>query len=312
MNDKNPLISIVSPVYKAERIIDELVSQLSIFLSGITENYEIVLVDDFSPDDSWRRICEIARSNEKVKALRLSRNFGQHFAINAGLTNAKGDWIIVMDCDLQDKPSEIPKLYAKALEGYDIVLAQRSNRKDNFFKKFFSKLFYSLFSYFTETKQDSSVANFGIYRKCVIESILTMGDKIPYFPTMVQWVGFNKYYLSIDHGLRFEGKSSYNFKSLIKLAFNNIISFSDKPLRLTVKLGLLISLLSLIVGLKYFIGYVLGKIEVEGFTSLIISIWFLSGLIIFVLGIVGLYIGRTFEVVKNRPLFIVAEGINFE
>ena len=308
----NIKISIVSPVYRAENIVPELVKQIAKNVETITSNYEIILVNDSSPDNSWLAIEKECSKNSKVKGINLSRNFGQHYAITAGLSYAKGDWIVVMDCDLQDRPDEIPNLYNKALEGYDSVFAQRIERKDGFIKKTLSKLFYSLFSYLTDTKQDASVANFGVYNKKVIDSILSMNDKVRFFPTLVQWVGFNKYYLPVKHSDRYEGQSSYNFKSLFKLALNNIIAFSDKPLRLTVKLGFYISIISLLVGLVYLILYFNGNIEVIGFTSLFISIWFLAGVVISILGIIGLYVGKIFDNVKRRPLYITNELINIE
>ena len=303
-------ISVVSPVYKADKIVQELVKQVKENLLTITEDFEIILVNDASPDNSWVAIATECEKDKRVKGINLSRNFGQHYAITAGLSYAKGEWVVVMDCDLQDRPDEIPNLYKKAMEGWDIVFAQRKERKDGFLKKKLSKLFYYLFSYLTETKQDASVANFGIYNKKVIVAILSMKDQIRFFPTMVQWVGFRKYYLPVKHSERFEGKSSYNFKGLFKLALNSILAFSDKPLRLTVKLGFGITLISLLVMLVYFIMYLTGSIKVLGFTSLIISFWFLSGIIIFILGFVGLYIGKMFEKVKDRPNFIVQEEIN--
>lgn len=303
-------ISVVSPVYRADKIVQELVKQVKENLLTITEDFEIILVNDASPDNSWVAIETECKKDKRVKGINLSRNFGQHYAITAGLSYAKGEWVVVMDCDLQDRPDEIPNLYKKAMEGWDIVFAQRKERKDGFLKKKLSKLFYYLFSYLTETKQDASVANFGIYNKKVIVAILSMKDQIRFFPTMVQWVGFRKYYLPVKHSERFEGKSSYNFKGLFKLALNSILAFSDKPLRLTVKSGFGITLISLLVMLVYFIMYLTGSIKVLGFTSLIISFWFLSGIIIFILGFVGLYIGKMFEKVKDRPNFIVQEEIN--
>lgn len=310
MNEKSIHISIVSPVYRAENIVSELVKQVREAVQTITEDFEIILVNDASPDASWERIKDECQLDKRVKGINLSRNFGQHYAITAGLNYAKGEWVVVMDCDLQDRPDEIPNLYRKAQEGYDSVFAQRKVRSDGFLKTNLSRLFYKLFSYLTETKQDASVANFGIYHHKVIEALLSMKDQIRFFPTMVQWVGFRKYYLPVKHSERFEGKSSYNFKSLTRLALNSILAFSDKPLRLTVKLGFSIALISFVVMLIYFIMYFTGAIKVLGFTSLIISFWFLSGIIIFILGFVGLYIGKVFEKVKDRPDFIVKDEIN--
>ena len=303
-------ISVVSPVYRAENIVSELVKQVKEQLSPITEDFEIILINDASPDNSWVEIEKETAKDKRVKGLNLSRNFGQHYAITAGLNFARGEWIVVMDCDLQDRPDEIPNLYHKALEGYDSVFAQRTERNDTLFKKLFSKLFYKLFSYLTDTKQDATVANFGIYRRCVIDAILSMHDQIRFFPTMVQWVGFRKFYLPVEHASRFEGKSTYNFKGLFRLAMNTIMGFSDKPLRLTVKVGFFITLLSVLVAIVYLGLYLSGRIQVEGFTTLILSLWFLSGFIMFILGILGLYIGRMFEKVKERPVYLIQDKCN--
>ena len=303
-------ISVVSPVYRAENIVSELVKQVKEQLSPITEDFEIILINDASPDNSWVEIEKETTKDKRVKGLNLSRNFGQHYAITAGLNFAKGEWIVVMDCDLQDRPDEIPNLYHKAMEGYDSVFAQRTERNDTVFKKLFSKLFYKLFSYLTDTKQDATVANFGIYRRCVIDAILSMHDQIRFFPTMVQWVGFKKFYLPVEHASRFEGKSTYNFKGLFRLAINTIMGFSDKPLRLTVKVGFFITLLSVLVAIVYLGLYLSGRIQVEGFTTLILSLWFLSGFIMFILGILGLYIGRMFEKVKERPVYLIQDKCN--
>lgn len=308
--EENIHISVVSPVYRAEKIVSELVRQIKESLKTITEDYEIILVNDASPDNSWQAIQNECTKDKCVKGIDLSRNFGQHYAITAGLSFAKGEWVVVMDCDLQDRPDEIPNLYHKAQEGWDSVFAQRVERNDTFFKRNFSKLFYQLFSYLTDTKQDATVANFGIYHRKIVDAILDMKDQIRFFPTMVQWVGFRKYYLPVQHSERFEGKSSYNLKSLSRLALNTIIAFSDKPLRLTVKIGFSIASISFVVGLVYLVLYILGNIKVLGFTSLFISIWFLAGVIITILGIIGLYLGKTFEKVKDRPVFIINEIVN--
>jgi len=304
-------ISVVSPVYRADKIISELVKQIKANVSQITQDFEIILVNDASPDNSWLEIKKECENDKRVTGINLSRNFGQHYAITAGLSFAGGEWVVVMDCDLQDRPDEIPNLYAKAQEGYQSVFAQRVQRNDSFTKRLSSKAFYTLFSYLTETKQDPSVANFGIYHKSVIESILSMKDQVRYFPTMVQWVGYNKFYLPVKHDDRFDGKSSYNFSRLFRLAVDTIIAFSDKPLRLTAKIGFFISAISFLVGIFYFIGHLSGHILVSGFASLIISIWFLAGVIIMILGMFGLYVGKIFEKVKQRPVFIIKDKISY-
>jgi dolichol-phosphate mannosyltransferase len=306
LNNKT-LISIVSPVYKAELILEKLVEEIQLVMKKLAVDYEIILVDDRSPDQSWEVMRKLSSSFPELKSVRLSRNFGQHPAIIAGLSLAKGDWIVVMDCDLQDQPKEIEKLYNKTLEGFEIVLAKREVRKDGYVKKFFSKSFYKLFNYLSGIKANSEVANFGIYHKKVIKSILNINDNIKFFPLFINWVGFRSISINVEHKEREHGKSSYSILKLISLAFNTIISFSEKPLKLFTSLGLIISLFSVVFGFYFFVQYLTGKITEPGFTSIIISIWFLSGVIISTIGIVGIYLGKTFNQTKNRPVFIIDE-----
>ena len=251
----------------------------------------------------------LSSQNPKIKSIRLSRNFGQHSAIFAGLTKAKGDWVVVMDCDMQDQPKEIAKLYKKALEGYDIVLGQRENRKDKFLKKLSSKLFYKVFNYLSGANFDNNVANFGIYHQKTIKSILDMKDYVKFFSLFINWIGFKSVSIPIEHGEREEGKSTYSVGRLFKQAFNVIISFSDKPLRLFINFGLSISILSFVLGIYYLYLSITHKITQPGFSSLILSIWFLSGIIISCIGIVGVYLGKTFDQAKGRPTFIIDEEV---
>jgi len=294
----------------AEELVNLLVQEIEKHIQTITEAYEIILVDDGSKDASWDQIKLICQENKKVKGIKLSRNFGQHNAIIAGLSHASGEWNIVMDCDLQDRPDQFNILYQKALEGNKIVLGQRILRNDSFLKKFFSKQFYKIFSYLTHTEQDASIANFGIYHKKVIQAILKMKDHVKYFPAMVQWVGFKMAKVEVQHSKREIGKTTYSLYKLITLASNTILSFSNKPLRITAFAGLCISAISGLVALIQFVRYLNGAITELGFTSLILSIWFLSGVIIFILGIIGIYLGKVFEKVKNREVFIIEELIN--
>jgi polyisoprenyl-phosphate glycosyltransferase len=303
-------LSIISPVYKGEKMIYELVSRIENSIQSITASYEIILVEDCGGDNSWNVIEKISQNNINIKGIKLSRNFGQHYAITCGLDHAKGEWVVVMDCDLQDRPEEIPNLYKKAIEGYDIVLAQRFNRQDKFFKKLFSRIFYRTLGYLTGSEQDETVANFGIYHQKVIKQLVLMRESIRYFPTMVKWVGFKVAKIQVEHAEREIGSSNYNFKRLINLALDIILAYSDKPLRITIKLGFGISLVSLLMAFFIIIKWLSGGIIVLGYTSLIISVWFLSGCILTTLGIVGLYIGKTFEGVKKRPIYIIDRIIN--
>ncbi len=304
------LISIVSPVYNSEKTISLLVEKLMKILVKITDNFEIILVDDNSSDDSWAEVVKITEVNLKVKGIKLSKNFGQHYAITAGLDYASGKWVVVMDCDLQDRPEEIFNLYKKACEGYDIVLGRRYDRRDTFSKKISSIIFYRFLSYLTGKKYDSSIANFGIYSNKVIFEINRLRESIRYFPTMVDWIGFNKTSIIISHSERTIGRTSYNFKKRVKLATDIILAYSDKPIRIVVKFGLLVSFTSFLMSIYILFKWLSGSIQVLGYSSLIISVWFLSGCILTTLGVLGLYVGKIFENVKSRPIYIIEKTKN--
>jgi dolichol-phosphate mannosyltransferase len=307
--DQKPTISIVSPVYKAEKIVENLVAEIQSAMQQLNLPYEIILVDDRSPDDSWNVMKSLSSRYDNIKSIRLSRNFGQHPAIMAGLSKAAGEWVVVMDCDLQDQPKEIVNLYKKAIEGFEVVLARRVQRSDGFLKKLSSKIFSKVFSYFTETEYNNEIANYGIYHRKVILSILEITDYIKFFPLFVNFVGYKSTSIVVEHAFREEGKSSYNFSRLVSLAFNTIISFSNKPLKMFVKFGMLISFISILFGAYNIYEALTNKIAVLGYSSLIVSIWFLSGVIITTIGITGIYVGKIFDQTKNRPVFIIDEVI---
>lgn len=288
-------------------MIDELVRRIVASIEPVTRDFEIILVDDRAPgDNSWGRIAANAAADPRVRGVRLSRNFGQHRAITAGLAQARGEWVVVMDCDLQDQPEEIPSLLAHARQGgYDMVFARRVERQDTWLKRLSSKLFYGTLGWLTETPQDPAIANFGVYHQKVIRAVLAMGDSIRYFPTMVRWVGFHPGALPVAHAERAEGGSTYNLRRLLQLALDIILSYSDKPLRITIKLGLLISAVALLMALVTVVRFLSGQIVVLGYTSLILSVWLFSGLLVATLGMVGLYVGKTFEQAKNRPVYLL-------
>lgn len=304
-------LSVISPIYKGEKMLDELVSRIETSVETFTKDYEIILVNDCSPDDSWNKIKEICAKDKKVKGINLSRNFGQHYAITAGLTESAGEWVVVMDCDLQDRPEEIPNLYQKAQEGYDTVLAQRIERKDGYFKRLSSILFNATFAFLTDQEQDKTVGNFGIYHRQVINAVLSMGDSVRWFPLMVKWVGFNIAYLPVEHAERAEGKSSYSFRRLFSVASDNMIAFSNKPLRLMLQFGFFVVVISVLVALFYLGRYISGGIAVDGFTTMVLSMWILGGIIIMMIGMTGIYIGKTFDKTKGRPIYIIRDKLNF-
>lgn len=302
-------ISVVIPVFFGDSCLADLAKQLVKILKKQGVTFEIILVEDGSSNSSWICIKSLCSLFPEISGFRLSRNFGQHYAISAGLQKACGEWIIVMDCDLQDQPSEIPKLFAKANEGFDIVLARRALRQDNWWKRASSSAFHNFLGWLTDTRWDPSIANFGIYSKKVIHEINKMPENIRYFPAMVRWVGFSKATVEVQHAPRRQGKSTYSLAKLLSLAIDICLANSDKPLRLVVGSGFFISSIGFLFAIYTIVKAWRGAIEVTGYASLIVSIWSLAGLTILIVGVVGLYVGKAFEGIKNRPAFIIAEEI---
>ena len=304
-------ISVVCPVYACSDCLIVLCDRLKKSLSQITEQFEIILVNDACPQNSWEIIESICALDQRVKGINLSRNFGQHYAITAGLDHAIGEWVVVMDADLQDQPEEIIKFYQKAQEGYDIVVGERSDRRDSFFKRFVSRCFYAVLAFFTDLEHDAAIANFGIYSRDVVKSILLFRERNRAFPLLVNMVGFKKISISIIHAEREIGVSSYTFKKLFKLAMDSIVVHSNKPLRLSIKLGVFVSLFSVSYGLWLVVRHALYNVPVLGWTSMMVLMLLMFGLLFSVLGVLGIYIGKIFDEAKGRPLYLAQKKINF-
>jgi glycosyltransferase involved in cell wall biosynthesis len=302
-----PLLSVIVPVYRGEHFLDELVERVKSSVQSIGVSLELVLIEDGGPDNSWKRLQELQQLHPEVVAAQLSRNFGQHKAITAGLSLANGDWIVVMDCDLQDRPEEIPNLFRTTTEGWEVVLARRVARQDKFLKRACSRAFSWTLGYLTATRQDPTVANFGIYKRSVIEAVLAMPDSFRCFPVMVRWVGFRTTAIDVEHASRSIGESSYSFSSALNLALDTILAFSDRPLRITLKIGMLLSISACCSALAIIFMAIRGSFTQAGWASIIVSIWFFSGLIISLLGCIGLYVGKAYEQSKNRPIFVIRE-----
>jgi glycosyltransferase involved in cell wall biosynthesis len=305
-----PLISVVIPVYKSAESLSELAARLISSVSTITEEFEILLVNDGSPDGSWDIITTIAKSDERFIGIDLSRNFGQHPAITAGLAHSTGKWIVVMDCDLQDQPEEIPRLFYKAQEGFQQVVAVRTNRQDNPMKRFFSWFFLRLLSQLSGQSINHRVGNFGIYHRMVVDTIIKMPEHSRTFTLHANWVGFRRFELEVQHASRKYGKTSYSFRKLVSLGLSSAIHHSDKPLRIAIMSGFFISLVSLMYALFIVVRSLFWNISVVGWTSLIVTLTLSTGIIVSTIGVVGLYVGKIFEESKGRPIYIVQKIIN--
>jgi dolichol-phosphate mannosyltransferase len=305
-------ISVVIPVYGCRTALPVLCERLNDTLSSIAKEYEIILVDDHCPQNSWDSIKELCEKDKHIKGIHLSRNFGQANAITAGIDICMGDWVVVMDCDLQDPPEAIVDLYNKAQEGYDVVFARRASRKDSVVTKFLSKSFYKVYSYLADTKVDPSINNFSIASRSVIDYYRRIREHSRAYTLFIRWLGFRQTAIDIEAEERYEGRSSYNLRKKLKFAGALITSHSNKPLYLMIKLGLFVAFVSFVFIFILVIQKFLGYDYLTGWTSVIASVYLMSGILLTAVGMVGVYIGNIYEEAKNRPLYVVAEMLNFQ
>jgi len=301
--------SVVIPVYGCRGALPELHRRLTDTLTKITDEYEIILVNDGCPQNSWEVIEELCRSDKHVKGIELSRNFGQMKAILAGLDYCTGEWITVMDCDLQDKPEDILRMYEKAKEGYDVVFARRTKRRDPFFKSLISGIFYKIYDFATDGNYDGALCNFSVVRRDVIDNYRRMREQHRGYVMYLNWLGYRHAVVDVERDPRFEGKSSYTLKKRLGMAFELITSQSDKILRLTVGIGFAMMLISLIAIIVFVIQYFTIHVS-PGWTSIVVINFLIGGLMIMTIGIVGIYVGNIFMQTKGRPLYVVRQVLN--
>ncbi|MBE7639238.1 glycosyltransferase [Salegentibacter sp. BLCTC] len=299
------LISIVIPLFQAEKLLIELNFRIKKSFQSLKEHsFELILVDDGSTDETWPIVSKLVQEETYVKALKLSRNFGQHNAITAGLERCMGEWIVVMDCDLQDRPEEISNLMDKSKEGFDIVLARRVARKDSWFKRKTSSLFYRSFWAFSGLNFEKGVGNFGVYHKKVIQAVLKYRENFRPFPIIVKVVGFKRTAINVVHGKRLSGKSNYNNFGLIKGALNAIIYYSNRPIWLFLLVGMgVVSFILFLLLSMYFLTF---NVETK---TLVLILIILMSIVSLNASLMGVYVSRIFIESKNRPLFIIEEEL---
>lgn len=305
-------ISVVIPMYGCRAAIPELHRRLVETLVQITDEFEIIMVDDYCPQNSWGDIEKLCDKDSRVKGVKLSRNFGQIKAITAGLDLCKGDWVVVMDCDLQDRPESILQLYDKAIEGYDVVFASRNDRKDSFMTLVLSKLFYKVYGYFTEGNYDPSLCNFSISNRKVVDSYCRMREQTRAFTMFIKWLGFRQTSVVVDADARYEGMSSYTLKRKIRLAFDIITTQSNKPLVFAVRAGFTVAVFAMIYILYLVARYFFAGDLLAGWATAIASIYLMGGLLLCAVGVLGLYVGNIFNETKNRPIYVIDKLINGE
>ena len=304
-----PHLSIVTTLYRSERFLDTFVNQCELAMSEIKcDNYEIVFVNDGSPDNSLDKVLQLKKLNSHIVAVDLSRNFGHHYAIMAGLNCASGDLIFLIDCDLEVPPTQIPVFYNKYKENnFDVVYGVQETRKGSFIERTVGGIFYSFFNSLTDTQIPENLLTERLMSRRYVNELIKLGDKNIFMAGMMQWIGFKQVPVKIKKGQR-EGKSTYTLGKRFALSLQAVISFSSYPLVVLFKFGFLISVVSVITGL-YFLIYKLIKPEIvlSGFTFLIVALLFSVGVIISSLGILGIYIDKLFNQTKNRPTYIVKD-----
>ncbi len=297
-------LSVVIPVYGCRDCLVSLHRRLVASLTTVTDDYELIFVDDRSPDDSWSAVQELAHADDSVKAFRLSRNFGQHAAITAGLAESEGRWVVVMDCDLQDPPEQIPRLYAKAQEGYDVVLCRRKRRRQSWIRRVAGNAYYRLRNFLVKSDMHANYTNLSIVSRKVVDSFLTLRDKDRQYLLIVDWLGFNRTAIEVDPEDRHAGRSSYTFSQLIRVALDGIFFQSTVLLRWIVYLGFVMAALGVALAAYTFIVFLAGR-PLPNWTALPMLILMLTGFIIISTGVTGLYVGKIFDQVKGRPLYVI-------
>ena len=299
-----PTISVVVPVYSCIGCLEQLCQELEASLHGLTDRFEIILVDDRSPDNAWLQLSSLQALHPAVKGIRLSRNYGQHIAITAGLAAARGDYAVVMDCDLQDPPSLIPELFAKLQEGYDLVLAKRVERNHSAYRLLAAKAYFKLLSSLTEEQVDGSYGSYSILSRKVIDGFLLFGEKERHYLFILRWLGFRIGSVDFVHQERISGRSSYTLGRLLSHALNGILFQATVLLRWIVSLGFLFALSGMGMA-GYLVWRHFSHASLPGWTSLVVLILVSTGAILVSLGIIGLYVGKIFDQAKQRPLYVV-------
>ena len=301
-------LSVVLPVFRCAECIRPLHRRLTETLHRLGVTYELIFVDDRSPDGAWQILRELTVADSRVRSLRLSRNFGQQAAITAGIGTSRGTWTVVMDCDLQDPPEFAADLYAKAQEGFDIVLGRRKNKKHSFFRRLAARLYFKFLRLFLGVHISGEYGSFSIIAAKVREAFLRVPDRDRHYLPILLWLGFNRASIDYEHGERQAGESSYSLRSLVRLAVEGVFFQTASLLRWIVYLGFCVALAGALLAVALIVLAILVN-PPPGWTSLAVLLLLVGGFIIVSTGVTGLYIGKIFQQVKNRPLFLVDEEL---
>ena len=306
-----PLLSIIIPAYNEEEAIEYVASALHKVLDAKNISFEIIFVDDGSSDLTYKKIEEQSSFASNIKGYQFSRNFGKEAAIWAGLQKADGDCCVVMDCDLQHPPEVLPEMYHKWEEGYEVIEGVKTHRgNEPFLYRFFSNTFYRIITALSGFDMQTS-SDFKLLDKRVVNELLQLEERNTFFRGLSFWVGFHSTKVGYQVSPRIHGKTKWSFVNLVKYALNNIVGFSTAPMQLVTSLGTILIIASLILSVQTLIRYLYGY-SLEGFTTVILLILLIGGSLMMSLGIIGLYIAKIYDEVKNRPRFIISNSTENE
>ena len=302
-------LSVVVPVYGCRGCLRPLLARLNAALEPIVgDDFEVVFIDDRSPDAAWEELLELAREDRHVRAVRLSRNFGQHAAITAGLSRSQGRHTVVMDCDLEEPPEVIPRLYAKAREGFDIVHTSRTRPTRPGVRHLLGRAYFRLRNVLLGTRTGTEHGTLSLLSRPVVNAFLLLRDRDREYLVALDWLGFRSTTVEFERAPRHEGRSSYTWRRLLRVGIDGLFFQTTVLLRWVVLAGLLIALAG--VGLAtYYLYTYFASDPLPGYTSLAVLMLLLSGFIIVTLGVVGMYVGKVFEQVKDRPLFVIDQEV---
>ncbi len=316
---RKKLISVVIPTYKSEPNLPALIDRLVEILSVADHLYEVIFVNDCSPDNTLSILKNACAANRNIKVVDLSRNFGQQIATSAGLKHASGDAVIIMDDDLQDPPEFIPSLIKEWEEGYEVVYVIRKSREEGFFKKIGYRLFYKVLSGLSQIEIPRNSGDFGLIDRKVVDIINNMPERDRFVRGLRAWVGFKQKGLPCKRGARYQGKPAYNLWKIMKLSCDGLLAFSNLPLRISSAVGFFVSGIAFLGMALTFLQRILTFIFPHnpmavwpGFSTIVLSILFLGGVQLICIGILGEYVARIYNEVKQRPLFLVKQKINFD
>jgi len=304
-----PKISVVSPVYnELNATLTALVDRVAVAVASIPLDLEVILVDDGSRQETWDAICALCRQRPEIKGIRLARNFGQHAAIAAGIDQTTGDWVVVMDSDLQDRPEVIPQLYQKSCEGYDVVFVNRELRPESAAYRLLALVFYRILNFLSGQYYERRQANYSILTRQVAEAFRRVPDRDRFYGGVVRWLGFRTSLINARHGARPYGKSNYNIMGRLRFAFRIIFGFSSRLLHTAIVAGLLMAIVSFGAGIMIVVDKITHpSLPVPGWPSVMTAVFFTAGVTNVMLGLVGVYVGNLFEQSKRRPIYVVAQ-----